>query len=521
MEANVRHLLLGTSRGRRSLVAAAALLALAGIPVLLWSARTAPRAPSPRLVLLYAPCTVSKRFLSPYDPAVSYTPFLSAFAAGSVVFDRHQSESDQSGIAYAALFSGTQADRHGIYKHPTRLSDRVVLLSEIFSAAGYETFFWSVHPMASHELNYTQGVPGDHRHGSSASPDDGFLQAGDPAFQSLLDGLRDDPSLRAFVATNFSVTHGVYANRVVPFCRRFPHECPPLDRKEIRRFHAAFKDNYLGWAYDFEGTRSRLGFDEAETARFIAFVETLYKSNVALLDALFGAVIQEIERRGLLDESLIVFTTDHGEVMFRDNAPYRWTHGFALAREDLEIPLIVRSPQLPARRYAGVTRSIDVLPTLTGLSGVALRPGEVDGEDLSADLRGGSQRELSAFSHTALLSDGMIEALNPRFSSLRRPFPRQDPELMWVQVRRGDRVYKLANRDGRGFRAEVYDLHRDPDERVDLHDPDDPSQQELFRELAAYKQRLIEAYHRSGAADEGELPSEREAELLRSLGYIE
>lgn len=509
-------------KARYGLLLAVGLLIAAGDWFLVERLRSTPPPrgvpPAPRLVLLYAPCTVSKRFLSPYNPRVRFTPNLEAFAAQSVVFERHQTEEGQSGVAYAALFSGTEADRHGIYKHPTKMSDRVYLMPEAYADAGYKTFFWSVHPMASPELNFGQGVPPENTY-----YDDGtlnrFLRAEDPDFRSLLERL-SVRSRRAFVMTNFSVTHGLYSSKYLAnFCRAFPSECPPIAPAESVRFLSVMSDQYHELSYDFEATRSRLGFDDATTRRFISFVEVLYKSNVWYLDSLFGAVINEIKRRDLLDRSLIVFTADHGEVLFRSNAPYKWTHGFALAPEDIEVPLIIRSPLLEARRYASVTRSIDVFPTMAGLSNIGIRAGEVEGEDLSAALLDDTERELLAFSHTALVPDRFMTDMNPRFRALRLPFPRQDPELMWVQVRQRDLVYKLTNRDGKRFRAEVYDRSTDLNEFRNLYDPADGSQREMFRQLETYKQRLVEAYNGTKAS-EGKLPSEREEEILRRFGYI-
>lgn len=79
---------------------------------------------SPRLVLLYATCSLNKDFLSPYDPAVRYTPSLEHFGRDAIIFDRHQTESGQSGTAFASLFSASQAPLHGIYERPSRLSVR-------------------------------------------------------------------------------------------------------------------------------------------------------------------------------------------------------------------------------------------------------------------------------------------------------------------------------------------------------------------------------------------------------------
>ena len=112
----------------------------------------------PRLVVLYAPCTVNKDYLAPYAEQVTYTPHLARFARDSAVFTRHYTEAGQSGIAYASIFSGGQADHHKAFRHPVHLPDELNLAAEIFADAGYETFFWNGHRMASHELGYGQGV---------------------------------------------------------------------------------------------------------------------------------------------------------------------------------------------------------------------------------------------------------------------------------------------------------------------------------------------------------------------------
>jgi arylsulfatase A-like enzyme len=82
------------------------------------------------LVLLYATCTVNKDYLGPYEPAVSYTPALDDFARSSLVFENHQTESGQSGIAFASIFSGTQATEHGVFVNPSRLPDDVLVIPE-------------------------------------------------------------------------------------------------------------------------------------------------------------------------------------------------------------------------------------------------------------------------------------------------------------------------------------------------------------------------------------------------------
>ena len=173
----------------------------------------------PRFVLLYATCTLGTEFLSPYSSGdaraggAGFTPSLSAMAERGLVFERHRSESGQSGVAFAALFSGSQAPHHGVYRHPRRISEEVELVTELFERGGFESHAWLAHSMASTQLGYAQGVPPERRH-------DDPLLAQNPAVRALLDRLQAEPDLRALAVTNFTITHGKYSGRHVDrFCR--------------------------------------------------------------------------------------------------------------------------------------------------------------------------------------------------------------------------------------------------------------------------------------------------------------
>jgi arylsulfatase A-like enzyme len=485
------------------------LLAVLGLAILSGAAACRARERPPRLVLLYATCSLNKQYLAPYDPTVGYTPVLRALQKRSVVFERHRAEAGHSGVDFAALFSGSQADRHGVFFHPKKLSDDLVLVSEVFAAGGYETWFWGGHPMASPSLNYAQGVPPeralDHR-----------LVAGDPEWKKLLQKLRADRNARAFVTTNFSVTHPPYPDDYVRgFCDLHPAECKdvPWDR------YASIRDVlYSGrLSYDFAGAVAHYKLTPEVVTDIARVAEVLYKSDVWHLDHMFGELVAEIDAEGLLPETLIAFTSDHGEVLFDEAAPFKWTHGYQLTTMDLGIPLLLIGPGLRPGAYAETTRSIDVAPTLAGLAGLAPPAGAMQGIDLSPVLRGAAPPvHNAAFSHTMLLNE-LIAADQPN-TLLGRLFKPEDVDGMWVAAREGDRTYKLARRDGTTWTEEAYDLAADPHEARNVYDPRSPRDQAAMAELRRYKERLTAAYrHGSTAAD----PSrEEQIERLRSLGYI-
>ena len=485
-----------------------------------------PRAspPRPRLVVLYAPCTVNRSFLSPYNPAVPYTPNLGAFAREGVVFTKHHTESALSGIAYAALFSGTQAMQHGVYRHPTRLDDAVYTISEAFRDAGYDVFMWADHDMASPELNYAQGVDprqvfwDPDRARAHATQSGAFLRADDPTFASVLRRLREDPEYKAFLVTTFTVTHTPYSDRHLDeFCHGYPLECAGLDEADRRTYAHLFLEHNFQWQHAFDAVVATLHLTPEQVAKVIRVADLLYASNVAYLDGLFGDVVRAIDWNGLRDETLITFTTDHGERMYDPDPSGSWTHGFALTYETILIPWIMRGAGLGAGRYDGVTRSIDVLPTMAGLSGVALPPATVMGVDLSTALRHeAGMPELVAFSHTGLLPGVAPEQLLP---ALAARFPHNDPSEMWVAARQGDLVYKLTSGDGSSFHPSVFDWRDGPGAR-DLYDPHDERQRAMLRQLRAYKRSLIRGYQRTSADQPRPPLTEQQQMQLRALGYI-
>jgi arylsulfatase A-like enzyme len=474
------------------------------------------RAPEPRLVILYATCSLNRSFLQPYEPGVSYTPTLAELGRNGVVFERHQTESGQSGVSFASIFTGLQAPGHGIYRHPNVLAEEKLLIGELFAEAGWETHAFLNHGMATAGLGYAQGVPP-----ARARPR--TLEGDLASFISLLGSLRSDPERRAFVVTNFTDTHAPYrAESLEDFCASFPGECAKLgDREEARQIAGLMWLRSLDLIWDFERTIEELGYDERQKQRLLDVVEILYKSNVWRLDRRVGKLVAAIRDAGLLDETLLVFTADHGEILHREGAHFSFTHGFQLAPEVLNVPLIVYGPGagVEAARYEPVTRSIDVMWTTAGLAGVPVPAHGGDGRDLSAAVRGEEPPPaLVAYSHTALQKDALWRA-SQRSRVWQRLHPTQGPESMWVGARRGDLLFQLRRGLDGSWQMRAIDLSAGPG-GADRFDPEDEHHAEMATALAAYKALLVEDASRALRA---ELPisDEKNRALLRLLGYIE
>lgn len=100
-------------------------------------------------------------------------------------------------------------------------------------------------------------------------------------------------------------------------------------------------------------------------------IRDLYYAGTAQADELIGEVLEDLEARGVLDETLVIVTSDHGEELGEHGV---WEHNF-MYRTNLQIPMILAGPGLPeGRRVAALTESVDLVPTLCELLGL-LPPG--------------------------------------------------------------------------------------------------------------------------------------------------
>lgn len=473
----------------------------------------------PRLVLLYAPCTVNRDFLAAYNPFVSYTPNLAKLAGEGVVFRNHWTEAGQSGIAYASIFAGTQAPGHGVFSHPTRIADSVYLITEAFADAGWDTWFWGGHGLASGRQNYAQGVP-------EANLFDEPLRAEDVRWRAILQRLENEPDYRALVVTNFTVTHAPYALAPLrAFCDGYPEQCREArtDAQGARRFARLHRAHHRQLANDFPDTVAALELTQGEVAEMARVLELLYKANIHRLDALFGAVFDQIATAGLLDEAVIAFTADHGELLYRDNALFKWTHGWELAPEVLAAPWILRTPLIPSERraYAGVSRSIDVFPTLAGLAGVPLPAAKRNpemGTDLAPALRGEAPApDQRAFSHTVVQHPQALERIRDAGLWLRYHKGVNVGE-MWASLQERDAQYKYRNLDGEHWGFQHFALRRDPEQRSDVFDAEAPVDRANAERLTRYREHLIAAWK---AATAPAALDETDLDALRGLGYIE
>jgi arylsulfatase A-like enzyme/Flp pilus assembly protein TadD len=215
------------------------------------------------------------------------------------------------------------------------------------------------------------------------------------------------------------------------------------------------------------------------------YLEQAYDGEVAYVDFALGKLFDYLDKTKLFDDTLLIFTADHGEALGEHGEP---THGYFAYNSTLHIPLIISFPGIEPRKVLQEVCHIDIFPTVCDTLGIE-KPASLQGISLLAASEGKKLPRRAIY----------FESLYPFYS-------------------RGWAPIKGYIEGGQKFMdsplPELYDLERDFDELENLAER---------KKLNKYKNKLEKIIERqsSSANSESRQNIDREAlEKLRSLGYV-
>jgi arylsulfatase len=304
--------------------------------------RDASRPAPARNLIVYLVDTVRADHLGCYGYRLPTSPALDAFALEAVLFENAYAQSSWTKPAVASIFTGLRPWRHGANQRRQRLADEAVTLAEILAAAGYRTAGFITNPNVGGAFGFRQGFERYHAEREE--------QSGESVRRAAFDWLeaRGEDARPFFLYLHTVEPHSPYRDA--------------LDR--AGEFGARLADPQIGLRRHLRA----LGDGSLRAApETVSELVALYDAEVAAADTSFGALLDELGRRGLADETIIVFVSDHGEE-FADHGGFE--HSRTLYEEVLRVPLIVRAPGFAPRRVAASAQHVDLLPTLLDLVAV-------------------------------------------------------------------------------------------------------------------------------------------------------
>jgi arylsulfatase A-like enzyme len=309
------------------------------------------------------------------------TPNLDRLAAESVNFTHAVSCCPVCTPYRASLITGQYPLTHGLFLNDVCLSTRATSLAQAYAQAGYDTGYIGKWHLDGH--GRSAYIPPERRqgfdywkvlectHAYNRSP----YYAGHDPTQRLWEGydvFAQTQDAQAYIAD--------HASRAKPFLLVLswgpPHNPYETAPDEFKRLFDA----------DKLALRPNVDADNRAARKDLAG----YYGHIAAMDACLGRLLKTLDDSGLREDTVFVFTSDHGDMLgshgeIRKQRPWD---------EAVRVPLLVRYPAAqPKGKALGLpVNTPDLMPTLLGLSGIP-PPASVQGDDFSALIRGAAEPE--------------------------------------------------------------------------------------------------------------------------------
>ena len=474
----------------------AALCHLAGsrLPV---QAEAAPlRARRPNIIWIVLD-TARKDRLSCYGHTRDTSPRIDEIAAEGVLFRTAVSSSPWTLPSHASMFTGMSAGAHKATCWRPFLDERYPTVAEVLGAAGYQTLCFSNNPYLYADYGIKRGFDACQpiskaeweEHG-----DKGAFKTNEKVKGWFL-GERDAD--RPFLLVlNYVEPHLPFSQLPEPHAAKY---LPGQGKADIA---AQLKKKNIESAWVYLAGKFTLNEEDCH------LLHALYDAGIAYLDRRVGELLDFFRKQQILDDSLLIITSDHGEGLGEHAL---MEHQFSVYEPVLAVPLILRYPALggEGQEIARPVQTLDLFPTIAQL--LELR---WEGESWlqGHDLFDGENSSPYAFSEywPAIGTMERIRKLSPR-----------------LDMGRFNRVLKAVRTDRYKYiwsccgQRELFDLAKDPRETQNLI----AKKTDVARELDQVLQAYLTAQQAVGP---GETPPDGGSqkvdaavkEQLENLGYF-
>ncbi|MCX7973221.1 MAG: sulfatase [Candidatus Aminicenantes bacterium] len=409
-------------------------------------------------IILIAIDTLRADHLGCYGYHRNTSPHIDLLAKDSLLFEKTVAQNPWTLPSFASMFTSLYPSQHKVGLIEKKLAESYLTLAEILKGKGYYNIAFTGGAYLSKEFGLSQGFDVFEEFNRPSSNDI------EEIISAAIEWLEKEKKEKFFMFIHSYQPHSPY--------------WPPAD-------YDIFYRNYTGRITGDLWKDVQIVFGELESKyktipshdreRLIS----LYDGDILYTDVWIGRFIKTLKELNLYEESLIIFTSDHGEEFNEHGA---WEHGHTLYKELLNVPLIIKFPN---GAYKGVADKlaelIDIMPTILDFFKIKINH-KIDGQSL-------------------LRKSGNNFAYS-------QAFPK--PNLLSFQE---GNIKIIFNFDKRSY--EIFNLNDDPDEKNNI----------FTSEIVNFYKPKIKLYPQLELKKEAfqlnkkEL-SEEVVEKLRALGYI-
>ncbi|MBT6180038.1 MAG: sulfatase [Deltaproteobacteria bacterium] len=431
-----------------------------------------PKAPVDPLNVILITADTMRGDVSSLDGGPVSMPNLHALAQNGWHFRNSYSNSMLTTPSHVSLMTSLYPRDHGIYDNQGGIDDDATTLAESLQNAGYFTAavigFPHLNPNVS---NLGQGfekiIPATRENRTATKT----VKEG----MTLLSQNTEEKPF--FMWLHMVDPHSPYESYLPGQHRdRLLSESVPMDR--AIKASPGFQRNNPWFKKAFK--------QHQETKPLLEY----YNDEVLEVDAGLGELQRALEEKGLWDNTIIVFTSDHGENLGENELYFH--HG-GLYEPSVKVPLVLRVPGSQAQTSSALTQTVDVAPTIMSLLELPLWP-EARGKNLHAVIQGTEKPSPYVFSEHLFAQQAAVRSPSHTLI-LHRKSTRQFPSYEIVKGK-----YELFKR---GSLASE-------DALLPITDP-----------IATELKKILTTYLKTGMTRVPKEAKKQDMESLKALGYIE
>lgn len=443
-------------------------------------------------VLILVLDTLRRDRMSCYGYRRDTTPFIDSLIPETAFYKNAYSVANWTLPAHASLFTGLYPGTHGTHFENVFLDVSIPTLGEALQRGGYRTFAISENFFVGSYTGLSRGfdvfVPREIYHAPST------LSRDDPVHGHLATFLDTDENKPFFCFINLMACHKPY-NR--------SGDCFGMYLSD-----PAYRNRY---DYNLWSKLAQKNLDR----EWLLHLNEHYDACVRHADQLVEAIMGVLKKHGLLDSTMIVVTSDHGENLGDHGL---LGHDLCLYETLVSIPLLIRFPE---GHRAGETvkrpvQLVDIPPTVEEMTHVPLLISNCPGDSLYSGM-GAEDRPL------------FLEAYQNAFFGKLRKFP--GAKLPPPQILNNPRILKYDRRlksvvrtdlglkliTGSDGSREVYDVAKDPDESQPVENVANYGPQ--IGELDSALQDAISRFCTKSVSEKTQIKQET-IHLMKAMGYL-
>lgn len=306
------------------------------------------------------------------------TPFIDRIARESVLYVNAISPAGWTLPAHASMFTGTYPSKHGAHNENLYLYNKLPTLAEILSEIGYQTVGFCRTDWVSESTGLTRGFKEFYhlhynklKHKMMRLINNSRIRGSDKWSYEI------NKRVKRWIKHNYSKSSPFflfihYSELHLPYRIPKPYNKMflSISYREAKRINQNPKEYYSG--------RVRMSSEDFELTK------QMYDCALAYQDARIGELFQFLKDAHILDDTIFVITSDHGESLGDHN---HFDHYYVLYDSLIKVPLIVRYPKFfePDHKELSLVQTLDIFPTvmqilnvndksLSQVQGIALPP---------------------------------------------------------------------------------------------------------------------------------------------------